>query len=101
VVAEAIHSSKRFHWSVVVGAVAFALCALVLAGPIVVAVVMLRCCSDAHGPTPAAWLTLLGILAVVTVVAASVGGLVGAALRRLVISAAGRATPARPRGRRS
>ena len=67
----------------VVGAVG-AVAAVVLVGPVAVAVVMLRCCSDSTGPTATAWLVLGAILAAIAAVAAAAAGLAWAWVRRLV-----------------
>ena len=64
-----------------------AVAAFVLVGPVAVAVVMLRCCSDSTGPTIGAWLVLAALLAVVVAIAA----LLGALLARLVLGLVRRA----------
>ena len=75
---------RRHHWSVYLAAAVGAAAALVLVGPIAVAVVMLRCCSDSTGPTAMAWLVLGALLLGIVAVAAVVAGLAWAGLRGLV-----------------
>lgn len=78
---------RRFHWSTLVGAVSFSLAALLLLGPVVVAVLLLRCCDDSTGPGPAAWALLWSLLAALALLAALLGGLIARLLRRLLARA--------------
>jgi hypothetical protein len=75
---------RRFHRSTLVGAILFAVVALVVLGPVTVAVLLLRCCDDSTGPTWGAWVLLAILVACVMLAAAVVGGLTAALLRRLV-----------------
>ena len=72
---------RRFHWSTIVGALIAGGLALVFVGPVAVAVVILRCCSDSTRPTAGAWLVLGLILVLVIGVAAALGGMAARALR--------------------
>ena len=73
---------RRYHWSTLLGALLGGLATLLLLGPVVVAVLVLRCCSDSTGPTWGAWALLLALLAATVAVGALVGGALGALLRR-------------------
>ena len=75
--------ARRFHWSVHAAAAAGALVGLLVLGPIVAAVVMLRCCSNSTGPGIGAWIVLGVVLAAVVLVAALLGGMLAWWVRRL------------------
>jgi hypothetical protein len=76
---------KRLHWSTLAGAAVLGAVALLTLGPVTVAVLMLRCCSDSTGPGWGAWSLLLGLLALLVAVAAAAGGVVGSLIRRAVL----------------
>ena len=69
----------------IVGAIA-GLAALLLVGPVAVAVALLRSSSDAAGPTPAAQI----LIAVLVVAVTAVAGLAGWGLARLALRLARR-----------
>jgi ABC-type enterobactin transport system permease subunit len=75
---------RRFHWSTILGAVVMGALALLTLGPIAVAALMLRCCSDSTGPELGAWIAILLVLALIVAAAAVVGGLAARLLRWIV-----------------
>ena len=75
---------RRLHWSTLLGAAVFGTAALALIGPVAVAVVLLRCCDASSRPGWGAWAIVLGLVALVTTVAAVAGALVGHLLHWLV-----------------
>ena len=86
---------RRWHWSTRLGAAVFGLAALLLLGPVTVAVLLLRCCDDSTGPSLWAWALLIGLLLCLTMAAAAIGGAAAALLRRLV-ERLGSTPPTRP-----
>ena len=78
---------RGFHRSVYAAALAGAVAALLFLGPIGVAVVMLRCCSDSTGPTLGAWIVLGVLLLVVVGLAALAAGFLAWLVRRLLARA--------------
>ena len=87
---------RRTHWSTKLGAAVLALATLVLAGPVTVAVLMLRCCDDSTGPTAGAWVLLLTLLLLLTLVAAAIGGALGSLVHRLATRGRGAPPPPPP-----
>ena len=75
---------RRPHWSALAGALILGLGALLTLGPVVVAVLMLRCCDDSTGPTWEAWALLLVLLAGVVGLAAALGGWAGRRVHRVM-----------------
>jgi hypothetical protein len=73
---------RRVHPATLVGAVLAGGAALLGLGPVAVAVVMLRCCDDAAGPTAGAWLVLGTVLAALVALAALLGALLARLARR-------------------
>jgi hypothetical protein len=77
--------SARWHWSTRLGAAIFGLAALLILGPVTVAVLLLRCCDDSTGPSIWAWALLLALLLCLTLAAAALGAAAVALLRRLIV----------------
>lgn len=70
---------SRWTW---LAAIAGGLLALATLGPIAVAVVMLRCCDSARGPSAGAWVLLTAIVLIVTIGAAVIAGLLATWMTR-------------------
>lgn len=70
---------SRWTW---LAATAGGLVAFVTLGPIAVAVVLLRCCDSARGPSAGAWALMATLVLVVTIGAAVLAGLLAAWVSR-------------------
>jgi len=76
---------RATHWSVRLAAALGALAVLLGLGPIAVAVLMLRCCDDAHGPDAGAWALIAAVLLLLMAAAAFLCAALVAGARRLLL----------------
>lgn len=75
---------RALHGWTRAGAIAGALAVLLPLTPVSAAVLLLRCCNASRGAQPGAWAIVAVALALVAVVGAVLGGLLGAGVRRLL-----------------